>query len=120
MHSQVLSPRMYTRAALAAGMRNSHAPLIPFLSSPSTLSIPTHTHSENTRMTCSAQRRIEGGSESSIKGKSVQLYSGVKTALGRTPSGLSLASITMQHTSEAQRAAMQSHYTGTGALTHTH
>lgn len=79
-----------------------------------------HTHSENTRMTCSAPRRIEGGSESSVKGKSVQLYSGGKTALGRTPSGLSLASITMQHTSEAQRAAMQSHYTGTGALTHTH
>lgn len=119
MRSQVLSPRMYTRAALAAGMRNSHAPLIPFLSSPSTLSIPTHTLGKHTHDLQRAET-YRRGSESSIKGKSVQLYSGVKTALGRTPSGLSLASITMQHTSEAQRAAMQSHYTGTGALTHTH
>lgn len=60
------------------------------------------------------------GSESSIKGMSGQLYSGVKTALDRNPSGLSPASVTMQHTSEAQQAALQSYYMVTGALSHTH
>lgn len=51
---------------------------------------------------------------------SVQLYSSVKTALSRNPSGLSLASITMQPTSEAQKAALQSYYMDTGVLNHTH
>lgn len=50
----------------------------------------------------------------------MQLYSGVKTALDRNPGGLSLASITMQHTSEAQQAALQSNYMDTGASTHTY
>lgn len=104
---------------LLQGWEVSMLPLIPFLSSPSTFSIPTHTLGKHTH-DLQRSETYRRGSESSIKGTSVQLYSGVKTALGRTPSGLSPASITMQHTSEAQGAAMQSHYTGTGALTHTH
>lgn len=51
---------------------------------------------------------------------SVQLFSGVKIALESNPDGFSLASITMQRTSEAQRAAQQSYFMGTGALTHAH
>lgn len=80
---------------------------------------PTYTLT-NTHKDLQCWKSYIRGTESSIKGVSVQLYSGVKTALDRNPCGLSLASITMQHTSEAQQAALQSYYMGTGALTHTH
>lgn len=120
MHSQVLGPicthTLYFCSSEKYSCSSLHS-LTPFLSFFHHIlkCTPTNPHKD---LQC--WKSYIRGSESSIKGVSVQLYSGVKTALDRNPAGLSLASITMQHTSEAQRAALQSYYMGTGALTHTH
>lgn len=63
---------------------------------------PTNTHRD---LQCS--KTCIGDSESSIKRMSVQLYLGPKTALARNPSGHSLPSKTMQHTSEVQEPKMK-------------